>query len=639
MRRFAGGATVLLACALLTLRAQPRPSAQQSQPPPFRAGVDIVQLDVSVLDSARRPVKGLTAADFTVLENGAPREIVAFEAVDIPLVPEPAAGWTREIAPDVTVNGATPRRVVVIVLDDAYIPADAGKYAQQIARDVVRHMGPDDVGAVTVTNYGRRQDLTADRQKLLSAIDAFVPHGSPTPAAAIGLQASRGGPRGGGPVGGIGCGFRGPYRTAAACVLDTLLTAADALREAPPGRKTLVYVSAGPPLDFQADDELGNSAFDVMTAIQQLLRSLQEANVNVYAIDPTGLTAEGIIGPRLDALRVFAEQTGGRAVFATNAPESAVPQIYRENSSYYLLGIRSSVAGRAGFRRIQVKVNRPEAEVRARSGYYAGPPLRPARKAVPPVTPLDKAIGLPMPGGALQFGVALAPFKVPGKREAAVAVVAGLRQMPAPAGETVDLLAMALDADCGDCRKLPSARQTIRVQQASADTPAEAASRLDLRPGRYEIRVAAASGSATGNVIAHVDVPDFEKERLSASGLVFFTPGETPFALFRDVLNVRPTTRREFRGPSPIAVLLRLYQAAGRAPGPVRVETTIRDEGDRVAFTRTTFVDSTSFNATRSYDATFELPLPTLNAGEHLLTIEAHLGTAAVRREARFTVR
>src|ERR671913_1679168 len=62
-------------------------SAQQqvppAQPPTFRAAVDAVQLDVSVLDKDRRPVRGLTAADFTVLENGKPRPIVAFSAVEL----------------------------------------------------------------------------------------------------------------------------------------------------------------------------------------------------------------------------------------------------------------------------------------------------------------------------------------------------------------------------------------------------------------------------------------------------------------------------------------------------------------------------------------------------------------------------
>ena len=40
----------------------------QEQParPPFRAGVELVQLDVAVLDDKRQPVTGLTAEDFTL---------------------------------------------------------------------------------------------------------------------------------------------------------------------------------------------------------------------------------------------------------------------------------------------------------------------------------------------------------------------------------------------------------------------------------------------------------------------------------------------------------------------------------------------------------------------------------------------
>jgi hypothetical protein len=38
----------------------------QSQLPTFRTGVDVVELDVTVLDKDRHPVPGLTAADFTI---------------------------------------------------------------------------------------------------------------------------------------------------------------------------------------------------------------------------------------------------------------------------------------------------------------------------------------------------------------------------------------------------------------------------------------------------------------------------------------------------------------------------------------------------------------------------------------------
>ena len=71
----------------------------------FRTGVELVYVDVSVLDSDRGPVRGLEASDFVVREDGRPRPIAAFSAVDLPDPPvEPPVGWMRDVAPDVVTN-------------------------------------------------------------------------------------------------------------------------------------------------------------------------------------------------------------------------------------------------------------------------------------------------------------------------------------------------------------------------------------------------------------------------------------------------------------------------------------------------------------------------------------------------------
>src|SRR6476619_222256 len=76
----------------------------QTPPPTFRIGVDAVQLDVSVLDAQRRPVRGLTAADFTVLEDCKPRRIVQFSAVELPSVVPAAPAVADSVPPDVARN-------------------------------------------------------------------------------------------------------------------------------------------------------------------------------------------------------------------------------------------------------------------------------------------------------------------------------------------------------------------------------------------------------------------------------------------------------------------------------------------------------------------------------------------------------
>ena len=56
----------------------------QQKPPVFRTRIDLMQLDVTVLDKKGDPVRGLTAADFILLEDNKPQTIEAFTAVDLP---------------------------------------------------------------------------------------------------------------------------------------------------------------------------------------------------------------------------------------------------------------------------------------------------------------------------------------------------------------------------------------------------------------------------------------------------------------------------------------------------------------------------------------------------------------------------
>jgi len=63
------GTAALLAFLVPAGRGQ---SAPQST---FRTGIDLVRIDVTVLDHNRRPVRGLTGDDFTLLMDGKPQPI------------------------------------------------------------------------------------------------------------------------------------------------------------------------------------------------------------------------------------------------------------------------------------------------------------------------------------------------------------------------------------------------------------------------------------------------------------------------------------------------------------------------------------------------------------------------------------
>src|ERR1051326_5311864 len=104
-------------------RQSPLPPAQQPRAS-FRTGVDLVQVDVSVLDANRRPVHGLTAADFTLTEDGVPQTIDVVSEVNVPDVEE-GAPWIRDVAPDVRSNSAEDGRVILFPLDDTLTNAAA----------------------------------------------------------------------------------------------------------------------------------------------------------------------------------------------------------------------------------------------------------------------------------------------------------------------------------------------------------------------------------------------------------------------------------------------------------------------------------------------------------------------------------
>jgi len=75
-----------LALAVASLAYFTPSEAKQTgqKPPVFRSGIDLRQLDVTVLDKKRQPVRDLKHEDFTILEDGKPQKIEAFAFVDVP---------------------------------------------------------------------------------------------------------------------------------------------------------------------------------------------------------------------------------------------------------------------------------------------------------------------------------------------------------------------------------------------------------------------------------------------------------------------------------------------------------------------------------------------------------------------------
>jgi hypothetical protein len=351
---------------------------------------------------------------------------------------------------------------------------------------------------------------------------------------------------------------------------------------------------------------------------------------------------------------VISYNTGGFPILNTNDAEPGVQQLFRENGSYYLLGYALSDPRTDGrLRRIQVSVkNRPDVQVRVRSGYYEPEPPR-KRKEAAPAAMVWGSISGTVAKTDLAMHVTGAVFGVAGQPRAAVALALGIEQA-APAEravDSVDVVITAVDATSGKQAASERVKAGLKLRAGTEDggtggagkTFYEVLSRLDLKPGRYQVRLGAASSLSgkSGSVYYDLDVPDFSSSRGALSGLVLSVsprPMVAPADRFAALIPIVPTTRREFTPGDQVVAFLRVYGGGRQGVGPASLTARIVDGGDRAVFRTTELVTLTSVGNLRVADYRLALPIERLLPGPYLLTIEASLGNAVLRRDARFGV-
>jgi VWFA-related protein len=613
----------------------------------FRTGIDLIQVDVSVLAEDGHPVRGLTQSDFTVLEDGRPRPVVSFAAVDIAPPSRPPAVWMTEAPPDVTTNNRVGRRVVVIAIDDGSLSTNGEVSsvvkARTIASTIVKALGPDDLAAVVFTEHlDTAQNFTSDRRLLLAAIDKASLFPAPTrPDSADPLDNRR------------------PSCSCGVCSIETLERVAGGLVSLRQERKTIFYISPGvhistsmspfealpaPFATFKEGCETQKHA-----ALMDTFRRAQLANVTISTVDPNGLGGKSYP----EFLRAIAENTGGRAVVNENDPELQVGRLLVESSTYYLLGFEPAPHQADGrFHRIQVKVAGRDAQVRARSGYFA----EHAKERKTPRTEtasLDDAIGGLVSKSDVPLQVSVAPF-ADGRGKGALAIALSVTEPRRPAqrhaavtagskpATDVDVLATILDSQG---RTSGSRRLTLRLglnQASGRDLHYEILPRLPVSPGRYEVRLAVRTGGAgTGSVYASVDVPDFTRAPVSLSGLVVAASpsgAAAPSDAYADLLPVVPTTRRVFRPTDRITVFARGYQGGRHAVVSATATARLVDAANQEVFSSDTPLGAESFGARRSADYRLTVPVDRLGPGYYLLTVSLSTASGAVERSLSFQI-
>lgn len=143
------------AAAVIALACAAQLSASEPQQPVFRAGVDVVRIDVSVM-SGVNPVGGLTIDNFTVADSGVPQKIESVSLDKVPLS-------------------------LMLVLDvSGSMAGERLMRLKEAASGLVHSLRADD--SVALLRFAEEVRLpvpmTRDRPVMLAAIDALEPGGA-----------------------------------------------------------------------------------------------------------------------------------------------------------------------------------------------------------------------------------------------------------------------------------------------------------------------------------------------------------------------------------------------------------------------------------------------------------------------------
>jgi Ca-activated chloride channel homolog len=273
---------------------------------PFRGGVDLVSLHVTVTEAGHY-VTNLEEADFEVFEDGVKQRTTFFSKEQQPIA-------------------------LAVLLDTSASMDNRLETAQEAAIGFARRMRPGDL--MEVIEFDQQvsilQPFTSDVAALERAIRQATVNGSTSLYNAIYISLKE---------------------------LKKARTAnAEQIR-----REAIVVLSDG-------DDTSSLVAYD------EVLDVAKRSNTAIYAI---GLKQSGGGRDFKEAefvLRQLSQETGGRAFFPGSVIELAkiYEQISQELSSQYALGYMSKNQARNGaWRRLSVRIARPNMVGRTRLGYYA----------------------------------------------------------------------------------------------------------------------------------------------------------------------------------------------------------------------------------------------------------------------------
>jgi VWFA-related protein len=379
------------------------PMAAQDQAPAtdtqtaytLKVDSDLVLTNVVVRDrKTGEVVRGLTADDFQVQENGKPQKIISFDFQSVdqaaPLneaTVNGKAGNTILGNMNRTATSAQLRnhRLIVMFFDITSMQPEDLDRAQDAARNYInKQMQPADLVAVVSLDQSLSldRDFTANKELLLSAVNAYS-----------GTQ---------------GSGFQSGATSTTNQVEDTTSFTADEseYNDVNTDRELFAFADIAHSLAYINEKKsllyfsggIQRDGIENQASLHAAINASVRANMSIYSVDARGLEAISPLGDastgslrgtsgyngaalqnNLDSnfntqevMATLSSDTGGKAFFDSNDFSPAFQRIQQDTSAYYVIGFRSTDTAKDGrYRRLSIKINRPNVKLEYRPGYYA----------------------------------------------------------------------------------------------------------------------------------------------------------------------------------------------------------------------------------------------------------------------------
>ena len=414
VRRAAAGLALVACMAGSTVLAQEKPAAEE--PPETQVGglrfvdvseVTIVNVKVSVTDK-KGPILGLTKDDFEVFQNGKLQELTNFAFYSEPgnapapvptaaAAPAPAAGPapTPAPAPDALAQ-PEPLFITLYIDNENVMPLNRNRVLNRVTEFVHQYVKIPDQAMLVAYQRSLKvlQPFTSDPNEIVDAlrkvklytggrVSMISSRKEIEEAITDETKTNNDMER----LYGMIRGFAQEQQTNLKFTVGSLkeiITMMSGL----PGRKVLIYVSDGLPMNpgLELYYELQSSYndpgvlarsqdYESSTLFRGLVTTAASAGVTIHTIDCRGLDSElgmeaenrmarSTMGASIamsnyqDSLVYMAEQTGGLAIINTNDVTAGLEKIGRDMTTFYSLGYRLMPTGQDRVHWIRVKLKK-----------------------------------------------------------------------------------------------------------------------------------------------------------------------------------------------------------------------------------------------------------------------------------------